>query len=309
MSTATPAKINEDEDSNAPFLDVLRRSRTQLQSVLPEHVSADRVIRVATTAFRMDAKLRGCTVDSIMSAVMKACELGLEPGGAKRECYLVPFSNKKKGRDGRDTWVDEATLIVGYPGFLKLARQSGEFADIGCRAVYQKDVFALRFSPELEMVHEPCLDGDAGPERIVYAYAVLKSGERPFEYMTRAQVEAIRQRLKQPNSPAWVNFWGEQARKVVLKRMLKRQPLSAELGKAIEIDNEADGITERSVVATSRVELQPGQTRAEALADRLAPPRAIDGPAVPSGEFSDPDDAGDADAPDVPTEREPGEEG
>jgi recombination protein RecT len=289
MSTATPARRSE---GGQDFLGMLQGSRDQIATLLPAHVGVDRVIRVARTAYMMDQKLQQCSPKSIMSAVMKACELGLEPSGALKHCYLVPF----KG---------EATLIIGYAGLLELARRSKQYLKIETRLVYERDRFVLEYNPDPLFSHTPWLDGNAGPEKFVYAYARMKGGELAFEVMTRDQVEEIRRRLPewQSKSPAWRDYWGEMARKVVLKRLLKRLPLSVDIADAIERDNEI----ERSVVATSRVELQPGQTRAEALADRLAPPRAIDGSTVPSGEFSDPDDAGDADAP--VTEREPGEEG
>jgi recombination protein RecT len=238
------------------FLDILDRSKGEIAKLLPPSVKVDRVLRVVRTSWQMDAKLQQCSPKSILSSVMKACELGLEPSGALKHCYLVPF----KG---------EATLILGYAGLLELARRSGQYEKIETRVVYEKDQFLLEYNPDVLFRHVPYLDGPAGPEKFVYAFARLKGGELSFEVMTREQIEAIRGRLPefQRNSPAWRDFWGEMARKIVLKRLLKRMPLSVEAVDAIGRDDEVERVT----VEARPIEVErPALSRTEALAERFA---------------------------------------
>ena len=83
----------------------------QLRTALPSHFSAERMARLALTAFRTNRGLQNCTPSSIMAAVMSAAQLGLEPH-VQGQCYLVPHGN-------------ECTLIVGYQGLLDLIRRSG----------------------------------------------------------------------------------------------------------------------------------------------------------------------------------------
>jgi recombinational DNA repair protein RecT len=158
-------------------------------------------------------------------------------------------------------------LILGFPGLLELARRSGQFRSVETRVVHENDDFDLSYDPEPKFRHSPNLD-DPGRERLVYAYARLTSGELAFEVMTWDQVEAIRRRLPefQANSPAWKNFWGEMARKVVLKRLLKRLPSSIELAEGIDRDEE------RIVDQVGHHVQRQIKDRAEELADRLGLP-------------------------------------
>ncbi len=239
------------------FVDLLDLARDQIVQLLPAHVSVDRVIRVARSAYLADAKLQNCNPASLLRAVMSACELGLEPGGARKQCYLVPF----KG---------EVTLILGYAGCLELARRSNQYKSIETRVVYEGDDFDLEYTPEPVFRHRPSFD-QLGAEKLVYAYARLSTGEMAFEVMTRGEVEGIRRRLPefQSNSPAWKNFWGEMARKVVLKRLLKRLPNSIELADALEHDNAVEAVPEQvEVQAVARRPID----RTDELADRLALP-------------------------------------
>ena len=238
------------------FLSLLDSARDQIAQLLPDHVKVDRVIRVARSAYLADQNLQKCSPGSILRSVMSACELGLEPGGSRKHCFLVPF----KG---------ECALILGYPGLLELARRSGQFKAIETRIVYENDVFDLAYTPEPITRHVPTFDRDPGVPRLVYAYARLSSGEIAFELMTFDQVEAIRKRLPdfQANGPAWRNFWGEMARKVVLKRLLKRLPSSIELADAVDNDNEVERPDQVEAVAR-----RPALDRAEELADRLGLP-------------------------------------
>jgi hypothetical protein len=56
--------------------------------------------------------------------------------------------------------------------------------------------------------------------------------------MTAAEVEAIRQRSKSPNSPAWVKDWMMMARKTVIRRTAKYLPLSVQRLAAMENEQE-----------------------------------------------------------------------
>jgi recombination protein RecT len=58
--------------------------------LLPEAKDVDRVVRIARTAWQLSLELRKCTPESIVGAVLKACELRVEPGGALGHAYLIP---------------------------------------------------------------------------------------------------------------------------------------------------------------------------------------------------------------------------
>lgn len=253
------------------FLALLDQNRDQIAMLLPQHVSVDRVVRVARTAYLSNSYLQKCTPASILTAVSKGCELGLETGSARNHAYLVPFK-------------DQCTLIVGFQGVLELARRSGEYRKIDTRIVYANERFEQAPHLEPPFVHFPLI-ADRGEPVAVYSYVVLKSGESSIEVMTRDEIEAIRRRLpdRQRNSPAWQDFWGEMARKIVLKRHLKRMPQSVELATAIEHSNQTEGFVEFGGSQLPAPESTPDPSRSGSarLADRLGvsqspPPAAIE---------------------------------
>ena len=70
--------------------DLLTKQRATLAQVLPRHLTADRLIRVAVAACSRDPKLLQCDLTSLYASISKAAQLGLEPGGMHRHAHLVP---------------------------------------------------------------------------------------------------------------------------------------------------------------------------------------------------------------------------
>lgn len=232
------------------FLDLLEQSRPEIAKLLPDPKQVDRVIRIVRSAWQSDEKIRACEPVSIISSVMRACELDLEPGGALKHAYLVPYG---KG----------CQLIVGYAGLLKLARESGSVSSVGTRAVKEHDDFSYGFSPEPWIKHEPGLDLDRGATTHVYAYVRHRGGELSAEVMTFEEVEHVRRSSKAGS--VWNTYWDEMARKTVLKRLLKTQELTPRLATAIEHDNATTGLgpTDSGREARGRI------SRTEALVEQL----------------------------------------
>lgn len=217
--------------------DYLEARRKTLAEVLPRHLTPERIIKVALAAFSKTPKLQECTIESVAQSVMMAGELGLEAGGALGHAYLVPYGNA-------------CTLIVGYRGLIRLARQSGEIDSIEAHPVYEKDKFKLRYGLQQELEHEPYLAGDPGPLLFVYAVARLRDGGTQLEVMTKAQVDKIRGMAKGGNSKAWSDSYDEMARKTVVRRLCKYLPLSPEkaepLARALEVEDQQPAIDVQS---------------------------------------------------------------
>jgi hypothetical protein len=77
----------------------------------------------------------------------------------------------------------------------------------------------------------------------------MKAGGKLARFLTKGDIEKIRNSSKSANSPAWRNWWGEMARKCALKRTLKDAPLSTEkFVKAMEF--ESDDLTDVLAAAT-----------------------------------------------------------
>ena len=256
---------------------LLDKSKSAIASRLPKHVTADRLMKVALTAINKTPALLACTQDSLLMSIMQAAELGLEPGGALGEGYLVPYGKT-------------CQFIPGYRGLISLARRSGQIISLEAHVVHAEDAFTFELGLESKLVHVPNLEkDDAGPLRFVYAVAKLQGGGVQFEVMSRAQVEAIRKRSKAGNNGPWVSDYEEMARKTVVRRLFKYLPVSVELAQALELQAGAEmgdfttiDITPDAEVKTAEAEAPNPSTPkrgAGALKAALQQPDAAPAPA------------------------------
>jgi len=210
--------------------DFLEARRAELAKVVPKHLSVDRLVKVALNCVSKTPMLQACSMGSILQCVVTCAELGLEPGGALGHAYLVPHKDK--------TGNTNCTLIIGYRGFVDLMRRSGQLSTLRAVVVRERDKFAYTEGLEPTLVHEPFIDGDAGPMRYVYAVAKLRDGGVQFEVMSRSQIDAIRSRSSSGNFGPWKTDYEEMARKTVVRRLAKMSPMSSEVARALEAEDE-----------------------------------------------------------------------
>jgi recombination protein RecT len=190
--------------------DYLERSRESIARVLPKHLDADRIIKLALVAYTKDSKLSGCTMSSVLQSVMTASQLGLE-FGPMGECHLVAYG-------------DKCQIIIGWQGLVRLAMQSGRVKSISARVVHEKDQFEYGFGLKPTLEHKPSRDADPGPLTHVYAVAHMADGETQFEVMTRAEVEAIKAKSKSAKNGPWSDSSEpEMWRKTAVRRARQRR--------------------------------------------------------------------------------------
>lgn len=207
---------------------LIEASKGAIASRLPKHITADRITKVALTAINKTPKLLQCTRESLMLSIMTAAELGLEPGGALGEGYLVPYGNV-------------CQFIPGYRGMISLARRSGQIISIEAHVVHEGDAFDCSLGLDPRLVHTPDWDAaEDGKLKFVYAVAKLKDGGVQFEVMSKAAVNAIRARSKASGSGPWVTDYEEMARKTVIRRLFKYLPVSVEMAQALDLQAGAE---------------------------------------------------------------------
>lgn len=207
----------------------LKKMMPSMAQVLPKHVSADRLARIALSEIRKTPALLECNIDSLMAAVMQSAKLGLEPG-MLGQCYLVPFYNNKRKQK-------EVQFIIGYKGLIDLVRRSGHVSTITAREVHENDEFIIEFGLEDKVIHKPVLRGDRGPVIGYYAKAEMKDGGYAFEYMSREDVEQHRDKFsKAKDFGPWVDNFDEMAKKTVIRRLIKYLPISIELQSQLNED-------------------------------------------------------------------------
>ena len=170
---------------------------SQLKLVLPKHLTADRMVRIALSAASRNPLLLSCTPQSIGVALMKAAEFGLEVDGW--DAHLVPFKNRTVQPN-----VYEATLIVDYKGYCKLAYQSEIVHEIQAAAVHEKDDFSFKLGTGAFVDHTPTDEEDPGPLTHAWALARVANGGCPFVVLNRRQVMARRKMSKARTGP-WTN--------------------------------------------------------------------------------------------------------
>lgn len=192
--------------------------RRQIEMAIPKHMTVDRLLRVAVTAIRTTPKLLDCTPQSLLACVMGCAQLGLEPEPFLGQAYIIPYGK-------------EAKLIPGYRGYIALARRSGEVQSVCAQCVYENDVFELQYGLDEKLNHVPA-EGDRGNVKGAYVIFRYKDGSHSFDYMSKADIDKIRDRSKASNSGPWVTDYGEMAKKTVIRRHVKVAPLSIEMARA-----------------------------------------------------------------------------
>jgi recombination protein RecT len=211
---------------------VLEQYKEQIAAALPQHLTAERMVRLALTETRRNYLLGQADPISLFGAVVQASQLGLEIGAGG--AWLVPFRNKKKG-------IVEVQCIPDYRGLIKLARNSGEIGKFIARPVFDGDFFEYDFGTNERIEHKP--RGETDPKKIVAVYAIAKSRDgswEQFDVMLRPEIEAIRKRSKAGTDGPWVTDYGPMACKSVVKRLCKYLPQSPQLANALRLDDDAE---------------------------------------------------------------------
>jgi recombination protein RecT len=227
-------ELNHPEDAATPTASLAEylqtdTFKTHLAAILPDHMASDRFASVCMRQLGLVPALASCSLRSVVGGMMTAATLGLEIG-TQGECWLIPY----KG---------EAQLQVGVWGHMALAWRSEQIKDVQVDVVQTGDLFSFRKGSEPFLHHEPRPGRDLDDiDAIEWVYAVVRTlaGGVVFDAFDREWIERIRSRSQAPNSPAWSNFYAEQAQAKALKKVLKLCPKSRHQARAITLDDEAD---------------------------------------------------------------------
>lgn len=217
------------------LLGLLAKMGPEIAKALPRHLNPDRMARIVSTALRVTPKLGDCTPVSFLGCVLQAAQLGLEPNTLLGHSYLIPFANRRQR-------CTDCTLIIGYKGFIDLARRSGMVSNVYAYAVREGDVFSYQLGTDRKVTHIPSEDPDREQRPITHVYAVaqIRDGEPEFQVLTRAQVEARRKRSRAKDSGPWVTDYEPMALKTAVRALAPWIPQSAEYARAAALDEAAD---------------------------------------------------------------------
>lgn len=155
--------------------------------------------------------LVNCTPDSIISAIKQACDLQLEID-ARQHCHLVKYGNN-------------ATLQVGYRGFIYAIKRAYPDANIDCKLVYKGDVFTIRSEGDATTFSLEVKDAFSRSQADViggYCHISYTVGNRLVSFcetMSLADINKIKGKAKQDF--IWKEWFEEKAKVAIIRRACK----------------------------------------------------------------------------------------
>lgn len=227
MSTQALKSVATGKKDNpvASFSNFLDKFKPQMALALPKHLKADRMARLAVTAFSSTPKLQECDPKTIVASIMTSATLGLEIG-VDGQGFLVPY--------GRT-----CNFVPGWKGLVDLVSRSGR-ATVWTGAVFQGDEFDYALGDTPFVKHRPGEENDPDLMTHVYAVGRVNGSQHPvIEVWTVGKVRKHRDKYnKQGGKHYSFRDWEMYARKIPLLQVLKYMPKSIELANAIAL-NEA----------------------------------------------------------------------
>lgn len=212
----------------ASFSGFMEKLKPQLALALPKHLTADRMSRLALTAFSTNAALQDCDQMTIAASIMTAGQLGLEPN-VNGAGYLIPY--------GRT-----CTFVPGWKGLVDLVSRSGR-GTVFTGVIFKDQQYTFTDGARRDLVihNETELDD---PTDITHAYAIgwVKDSSMPIiELWTVGKITKHRDKYNKVGKKHYsFRDWEMYARKVPLLQVLKYMPCSIEVANAIAVSNASE---------------------------------------------------------------------
>lgn len=240
---ASPAEV---------FRGQLEKMEPEFKAALPDHIPVDRFKRVVLTAVNQNQDLFGADRRSLFQSCTQAAQDGLLPDG--REAAFVIF--KTKDRASGD-WIAKVQYMPMIAGILKKVRNSSQLSGISANVVYAGDDFDYELGDNERIYHKPNL-ANRGAPIAAYAIAHLKDGTTEREVMTVEEINQVREVSRAKDKGPWVEWWGEMARKTVMRRLSKRLPMSSDLETLLHRDDTFYKLDEAREAAPPPRPVRPG---------------------------------------------------
>ncbi len=220
------APMQKDMSFQGVITQQLKSQFKAIQSLVPKHVTPERLCRIGLNAVSRNPKLMECTPETIVGAVVNCASLGLEPN-LLGHAYIVPFYNNK-------TKKMEAQFQMGYRGALDLIRRTGQVSTISAHEVYEGDTFEYSYGLEDKLIHIPCGEDDENKITHFYAAYKLKDGGTGFMVMSKQQMDKHRDKFTKSKSKdgsvfgPWSEHYVSMGLKTVILKLIKYMPISIE---------------------------------------------------------------------------------
>ena len=231
MTTADLKAVATGEKKQSPvaaFSNFMDKLKPQMALALPKHLTADRMTRLALTAFSTSEPLQRCTTKSIAASIMTAGQLGLEPG-VNGAGFLVPYGTT-------------CTFVPGWKGLVDLVSRSGR-GTVFTGVIFKDQEYTFIDGAKRDLIIHNETDLD-DPEDITHAYAIgwVKDATMPIIELWR--VSKIKKHRDNYNKQGQKHYsfrdWEMYARKVPLLQVIKYMPCSIEVANAVALSEAAD---------------------------------------------------------------------
>lgn len=252
------------ENFNSVIKKELSDNFAAIKSIVPKHMTPERLARITLTAISRTPKLAECTPASIVGAVMNCATLGLEPN-LIGHAYLIPFKNNK-------TNVMECQFQIGFKGFIDLVRRTGDVSKIYAETVYENDLFVYIKGEDKRMLHVPydmlhllenfVPDNNSFMELMmkealteihnrnpkdqgnaVRYYSAYRMKDESFDFITMTAEQCLSHANRFSKSKwegkltgTWVDHFDSMAKKTCIKEMVKLMPISIEIQEKLASD-------------------------------------------------------------------------
>nr|WP_255553493.1 recombinase RecT [Maritimibacter sp. DP1N21-5] len=208
-------------------------AKEQLATIVRDRLGADRMFELAINAMRRTPKLQDCDPMSFFNGLIQVSTLGLEPNTPLGHAYLIPYGK-------------ECTLVIGYKGFLDLARKHPSVVSVHADVVYDDDEeWSYCYGTDMHLRHRP--GPREGKKTHAYCYVKLKDGEG-FVVLPAAQIIKTRDgsqgwqtavRYNKTAKSPWTTHEDAMFAKTAVRAMANKgeMPMSNEFRLALQSDD------------------------------------------------------------------------
>ena len=256
----------------SPLKRDIQRMEGEFAKAMPRGAEAVQLVRDAITVLQKTPKLHECDSPSVLGALMTCAQLGLRPS-VMGEAFVLPFwDHGKRGFS--------AQLVIGYPGYIRLAQESQLVDSLMPRLVHEHDEFDVDYGVSDTLVHKPARGRLRGDVTDYYALAKFRSGGHAFLTMNRAEMEqhrdqfaTTRRRPEQGEAKGrifgpWVDHFDAMGMKTTIRLLAKYLPKTPRL----EVARYVDGSLRLNLDPTGGVESIPDQVEHPTLDGTVIPP-------------------------------------
>lgn len=179
------------------------------------------------------AKAAKAQPNSLRAAIINVAAIGISLNPALKHAYLVPRRLNTNG-------PQMVCLDISYQGLLALAIKERSISWGQAKLVHKDDTYQNN-GADKEPTHQYQAFGERGPVIGAYCTVKLPSGDYLTEEMSVGEIQMVANTSMAANGP-WKKWWGQMARKTVIKRASNYWPKCVKVMEAVAVLNQHEGI-------------------------------------------------------------------